>query len=186
MCFFSDSLLFVDRCWLVVCERRYRSRCCASKNKWLNNPKCLIYRCVCLCFCSHFRYYYFVHYNLIVLINICNFLFFILIETSGTNFYCRMLKSQVLTMPPTQLSPSSTFHNSQTSNLLGLWDVPKSPTSSIIAGNNSQPSSAFPYFYSIPDNGSMIGVSNKNIFIRVARCLSKINATFVWTEVVLG
>ncbi|XP_055314381.1 uncharacterized protein LOC129575246 [Sitodiplosis mosellana] len=57
-------------------------------------------------------------------------------------------------MPPTQLSPT-TFQapnfSTNYNNLYGLLDVPKSPTSM-----QSQ-SSAFPYFYSIPDNGSVVG-----------------------------
>lgn len=71
-------------------------------------------------------------------------------------------------MPPTQLSPTTTFQGSfaQSPNLYGLLDS-LSPTGSTFAGTSTQPSSAFPYFYSIPDDGidgSVIGVSN-NIFI---------------------
>lgn len=66
-------------------------------------------------------------------------------------------------MPPTQLSPNSTFHNAQASSLYGLLDMPKSPTSMTLAEYNAQSyTSAFPYFYSIPETGSVNAVS-KNL-----------------------
>lgn len=64
-------------------------------------------------------------------------------------------------MPPTQLSPTTTFPNTQTSGLCGLLDVPQSPEeeTSFAATSSQSLYSPFPYFYSNPmDTATLIGV----------------------------
>lgn len=56
-------------------------------------------------------------------------------------------------MAPTQISPISAFRGTQASSLYGLSDAQSlSPTSTFAEA------SAFPYFYSLPDNESTVGV----------------------------
>lgn len=76
----------------------------------------------------------------------------------GFNLYT---KNTSIIMPPTQLSPTTTFPNTQTSGLCGLLDVPQSPDEETsFAGTSSQSLySPFPYFYSNPmDTATLIGV----------------------------
>lgn len=77
------------------------------------------------------------------------------------------LKESASVMAPTQISPISTFHNGQTSNLYGSLDMGQSPSStSTFAG-----ASAFPYFYSVADDESTIDtVGVSKIVIRFDPC----------------
>lgn len=141
-----------------LCTRFSVGRCCASKNKWLNNPNFFV--CAVALISETIILRYFFHLD-------CGsdwrFFFVTILEPDICD--CQITLEQWLKMPPTQISPTSTFQNVQTSasGLFGLLDGYESPTASTF-GAPTTPSSAFPYFYSLPDNGSLNAVSNKQFW----------------------
>lgn len=89
-----------------------------------------------------------------------------------------------MNMPPTLLSPTTTFqnlHHSASDSLWDTFDLPISPTDSLHPATavQQEQSSAFPYFYGIPDlndNASVIAVSYFSLFV----CLEKVGSYHVF------